>query len=95
MTAGLLLGLTRHGAARFSFLLSIPVMVMAGGLEFVHTLQSPAPVSWSGLGTGLVVSALVGYACIHVFLGLLEKIGMLPFVIYRWVLAAVIVYVFV
>jgi undecaprenyl-diphosphatase len=43
---------------------------------------------------GVVVSALVGFACIHYFLRFIAKIGFAPFMVYRLVLAAVVVAVF-
>jgi len=86
MTAGLALGLTRQAAARFSFLLSIPVIALAGALLSLDLLGQPEPAPWDVLLLGTVLSALSAYACIYVFLKLLERIGMLPFVIYRLVL---------
>ena len=92
MTAGLMMGLTREAAARFSFLLSIPVIVLAGGLETLKLIESTAPVDWRSLILGALISAVSAYACIHFFLKLLERIGMMPFVIYRLVLGAVLLY---
>lgn len=92
MTAGLLLGLTRQAAARFSFLLAIPVIVLAGGLETVELIRTPGPVQWTALWLGAVVSALTAYACIHLFLKLLERIGMWPFVVYRLALGIVLLW---
>jgi undecaprenyl-diphosphatase len=94
MTAGLALGLNRAAAARFSFLLSIPVIVLAGGLETLHLVSSPQPVVWRDLFLAVVLSAASAYLCITLFLKFLESRGMLPFVLYRLVLAAVIVYAF-
>lgn len=95
MTAGLMMGLTRAGAARFSFLLSIPVIVLAGGLNTIELVQSSHPVDWTALGLGAAFSAISAYICIHLFLKMLERIGMLPFVIYRLALAAVLFWVYV
>lgn len=94
MTAGLVLGLNRESAARFSFLLSIPAIIMAGGYLGLKLLTSEAAVDWAALGVGVVVSAVSAYLCIHFFLKLLERIGMLPFVIYRLLLGALLLYVF-
>jgi len=94
MTAGLMMGLTRAGAARFSFLLSIPVIVLAGGLNTIELVQSSQPVDWTALGLGAAFSAISAYLCIHLFLKMLERIGMLPFVIYRLALAAVLFWLF-
>ena len=86
ITAGLALGLTRSAAARFSFLLSIPTIMAAGGLATVDLLQQPTAVQWSVLLLGVVVSAVSAYLCIYYFLRLLERLGMWPFVLYRLVL---------
>ncbi len=94
MTAGLALGLNRAAAARFSFLLSIPVIVLAGGLETLHLVSSSQPVVWGDLLLAVVMSAASAYLCIKLFLKFLESTGMLPFVVYRLILAAVIVFAF-
>jgi len=94
ITAGLLLGLTRPAAARFSFLLSIPVILLAGGLELLDLLQRPEAVAWRMLLIGTLLSALSAYLCIHLFLRLLERSGMLPFVIYRLGLGGVLLYLY-
>ena len=86
ITAALFCGLTRQAAARFSFLLSVPVILMAGGYEIVKVLDEGTPVSWPGLFAVTVVSFLSAYLCIHVFLKLVDRIGMAPFAIYRCVL---------
>lgn len=86
LTAGLLLGLSRQAAARFSFLLSIPVILLAGGLETITLIRNPPAVDWTALWLGALVSGITAYLCIHLFLRLLDKVGMLPFVIYRLVL---------
>ena len=91
MTAALALGLTREGAARFSFLLSIPVIVLAGLVQTRKLVTSDVAVDWAGLTIGTVVSAVSAYLCIRWFLAFLERVGMAPFAIYRFVLAAVIV----
>ena len=86
ITAALLLGLSRQAAARFSFLLSIPVIVLAGGVETLDYLKVASTDDARDLLMGAMISALSAYACIHYFLKLLERIGMMPFVIYRLVL---------
>jgi len=87
MTAGLFLGLSRQASARFSFLLSIPVIVLAGGLKTLDYLQEASLGDMQPLMLGALLSGVSAYFCIHYFLKLLEKLGMLPFVIYRIVLA--------
>jgi len=95
MTAGLALGLTRSAAARFSFLLSVPVIVLAGGYETLQLLQQAEPVAWDTLMLGTGVAAVSAYLCIHLFLRLIERIGMLPFVIYRLLLGCALLWLFV
>ncbi|CAI8155465.1 undecaprenyl-diphosphate phosphatase [Pseudidiomarina mangrovi] len=88
MTAGLLLGLTRVDAARFSFLLSIPVIIMAGGYNGVKLVLQAEPVSWQPILVGVLVSFVAAYVCIFYFLKIIARMGMLPFVIYRLLLGA-------
>ncbi len=83
LTGGLFRNLTREAAARFSFLMSIPVILLAASLEVVKLIKAPISVDWYSLGLGMCLSAISGYVCIHVFINLLNKIGVLPFVLYR------------
>ncbi len=87
MTAALFLGLSRKAAARFSFLLSIPVIVLAGGLSIKDYLEQATIDDMQPLMLGALLSGVSAYLCIHYFLKLLDKLGMLPFVIYRIILA--------
>lgn len=90
ITAGLALGLTRVAAARYSFLLSIPIIAAAGTLKGVEAAVTTSEVCWGALGTGALISALSGYLTIHLFLTLLGRLGMLPFVAYRIILGVAI-----
>ncbi len=90
ITAGLMLGLTAPAAARFSFLLSIPVIVLAGGVETLDYLKVASINDINDLIIGALISAVSAYLCIHYFLMLLERIGMTPFVIYRLLLGIVL-----
>lgn len=90
MTAGLMMGLSREATARFSFLLSIPTIIGAGLLASVDLVQAKEAVDWASIGYGVVLSFISAYACISLFLAWISRIGMLPFVIYRLVLGAVL-----
>jgi len=90
ITAGLALGLSRRAAARFSFLLAIPVILAAGSLKTYELLALAGPAPWGAVLLGAAVAGLAAYACIHWFLKLVERVGMLPFVAYRIALAAVL-----
>ncbi|MFV0477289.1 MAG: undecaprenyl-diphosphate phosphatase [Parahaliea sp.] len=83
ITAALLAGLSRHDSARLSFLMSIPVIAGAGFLKALDLLASGAVVDWFWLGMATLVAGLTAYACIKLFLALLDRIGMRPFVYYR------------
>lgn len=90
MTAGLFLGLEPTAAARFSFLLSIPAIGLAGAWKTVQLAGSAAPVAWGQFALGVAVAAIAAYLCIGAFLALLRRIGMTPFVVYRLVLGGVL-----
>lgn len=95
ITAALMLGLNRKAAARFSFLLSIPVIFLAGMLETMNYLSAASIEDAQPLLIGALISAVSAYACIHYFLKLLDRIGMMPFVAYRLVLGGVLVVLFI
>ncbi|MGF1686337.1 undecaprenyl-diphosphate phosphatase [Photobacterium japonica] len=88
MTAALYLGFTREAAARFSFLMSIPIILLAGSYLSLGLVSSDTPIQLNVLAIGISVSFVSAYACIHVFLKLVTRLGMLPFVIYRLLLGA-------
>lgn len=90
ITAALLLGFNREAAARFSFLLSIPLILAGGGLKGIELAQSPTVVDWAPIFLATTLSAVVAYLTIRGFIRLLESIGMMPFVVYRMVLGLVL-----
>lgn len=92
ITAGLALGLDRRAAARFSFLLSVPVIALAGAYLTYGLVVSSEPVDWGILGLGAVLSAAAAYLTIDLFIRFVERIGMLPFALYRLLLGIVIVW---
>ena len=98
ITTGLALGLAREAAARFSFLLSAPIIAGAG-LKSLYDLLSGA-----GTGAipraeliifpvGFVVAAVSGFLCIKLLLTFLQKHSTRAFVFYRWGLAALVLVV--
>lgn len=94
LTAGLFAGLGRRAAARFSFLLSIPVIVLAGALEASELMRSDLPVDWQAILLGTLIAAVSAYACIKIFLALIQRIGVWPFVVYRIVLGVFLLVLF-
>jgi undecaprenyl-diphosphatase len=95
MTAALLLGFSRSAAARYSFLLAIPIIALAGAYQTLKLVQAPPEqVDWLQLLAGAAIAGIAAWLCVHWFLKLIEHIGMLPFVIYRLILGAVLLWVF-
>ena len=90
ITLALVLGLTRQAAARFSFLLAIPVIFASGVLQSFRMFTEVNPIGWGELLLGVLLSGISAGLCIHYFLQLVERIGMLPFVIYRVALGLLI-----
>ncbi len=95
MTMALLLGYSRTASARFSFLLSIPVIILASTLEIIKLVQSEQAIDWQILLSGMILSAVSAYFCIVYFIKMLQALGMLPFVIYRLILGFVLLLFFV
>lgn len=94
MTAALWLGLTPSAAARFSFLLSIPIIVLAGGYESLKLVASPEVVDWGQMLLGVGVSFASALAVIHFFLKAISRIGLWPFVLYRLLLGVLLLIFF-
>jgi undecaprenyl-diphosphatase len=95
ITAGLFLGLSRQAASRFSFLMAMPAIAGAAVLECYALLQSTAAVPWGALVIGLLLATISAYLCIKLFLQAIDKIGMLPFMLYRVLLAGVLFLLFI
>jgi len=94
ITAALMMGINRKDAARFSFLISIPAILLAAGAEFYKITRSASAfnLDWSVVAIGVVVSAITAYLCIYLFLKFIERIGMIPFVAYRLLLGGALFY---
>lgn len=95
MTAALFCGLDRQTGARFSFLLSIPVILAAAALTLVEMAEHRAAMAWDALLLGTVVAAVTAYATIATFLKLVDRVGFLPFAIYRCLLGVIILAIWV
>ena len=95
ITAALLIGMQRVDAAKFSFLLSIPLILAAGGLKTLELAEQSTAVDWQSLVLGIAISAVSAWICIYYFLAFINRIGMMPFVIYRLILGAILLLFFV
>ncbi len=88
ITAGRWMGFSAGAAARFSFLLSIPVIGIAGAHGIYQMVSERTPVAWQEFAAATLFAALAGWVCIAAFLALLKRVGLTPFIIYRLVLGA-------
>jgi undecaprenyl-diphosphatase len=95
ITAGLALGLERETAARFSFLLSAPIVAGAGLKSLFKMYKGIQTGAMTGSESvlfivGFLTAAMSGYVCIKYLLRFLQKNPTNVFVYYRWVLALVV-----
>ena len=83
---GLLLGLKREAAARYSFLLATPIVLSAGLLQMLRLVQANPPISsLLPLGVGFLAALTSGYLGIEYLLAYLRRGRLYPFAIYCWV----------
>lgn len=90
ITGGLFLGFQRRAAARFAFLISLPIIALAGlktGWDLLHSTEA---VAWFSMLLAIAVSAVTAYACIDIFIRILIRLGLLVFVVYRIMLGIVL-----
>lgn len=95
ITAGRFLGFSPDAAARFSFLLAIPIIGAAGSYGALRVATGEAPIDWGQFGMAVAFAALAGWLCIAAFLALLKRVGLLPFVIYRLALGFVLLWLLI
>lgn len=93
LTAALALGFKREEAARFSFLLGLPAITLAGLKELWELHKVHLDVhGWSVLAVGLVVASISAIFAIWGLMRLLERFSAWPFVIYRGLLGGVLLF---
>lgn len=84
ISCGLFLGLSRFEAARFSFLMSLPIVAGASGYKAIKMLGDPGAADLLvPLMVGMLTSAISGLLCIHYLLEFLRKQNLNVFVVYR------------
>jgi undecaprenyl-diphosphatase len=94
MTAALMLGFTRTAASHFSFLLAVPTILMSAAVVVLDILESGQRLDTTAMLVGAVFSFVFAYLAIHWFLKLIEKTGMLPYIVYRVVLGVILLVIF-
>lgn len=91
LTAALFLDLKREEAARFSFLLGLPAIFLAGLKEFYELFKAQLPAEgWMILGVGLVVASISAFVAIWGLMRILERFSSWPFVVYRFLIGVVL-----
>ena len=95
ISAAMILGFQRQDAARFSFLLSAPIIMLATAFESSMLFVERTQIAWAQLAIGVSISAVVAYFSIDFFMRIVNAIGLLPFAIYRLGLAGVVLYALV
>ena len=95
MMAALLLGMTRVDAARFSFLLSVPAILLPGVLKGAALVATDTSVDLLVIATGTLVSAITAFLCIKAFMAFVTRVGFIPFVYYRVILAIMLFGLFI
>jgi undecaprenyl-diphosphatase len=91
MTAARTLGLSREASARFSMLMSLPIIGAGGLYALLKLTTAEAAEQTATLANGLVVAGLsfvAAYACIALFMKWVGRIGFFPFMLYRLALGA-------
>jgi undecaprenyl-diphosphatase len=92
LTAALFLGFRREEAARFSFLLGLPAIALAGLKELAELRHAGLEThGWAVLGVGLLVASLSAFVAIWALLRVLERYSAWPFAAYRAFLGVVLV----
>ncbi len=93
IAGGMLLGLTRIEAARFSFLLAIPITLGVGIKKTLDLMQESGEVEWFLIAVGAGVSFVTALFVIHFFLAFIRRYTLWPFVWYGIILSALVGYV--
>lgn len=89
---GMLLGMTRLEAARFSLLLAVPITFGLGAKKLLELITGSGVVAWEPILLGSLVCFLLGLVTIRLFLFIIKKYSLWPFVWYRIVLSLIIIY---
>ncbi|MCD8508365.1 MAG: undecaprenyl-diphosphate phosphatase [Candidatus Pacebacteria bacterium] len=84
---GLLVGVERVTITRFSFLMAVPLMVIATLYDLAHVSWSFSGNEWSMLGVGMLIAGLVAYGAMKLLLAFVARYSFIPFGVYRIIFA--------
>jgi undecaprenyl-diphosphatase len=89
IVGGMLLGLDRKGAAEFSFLIAVPIMMAATGYDLLKMREALSSAEIAQLALGLIVAFVVALLTIRAFIRALNRWSLVPFAWYRIVVAPI------
>ncbi len=95
MTAALGNGLSKTAAAEFSFLMSIPVIAIAGSVKMLELFSTGTAIDLGPLFVGFLSAAISGYFAISILMEIVKKWSFKPFVIYRVIVGILLLMMFV
>lgn len=93
IAGGMLLGMSRYEASRFSFLLAIPITLGAGGKGLFDLLGKEGSVDWVLVGMSSLIAFVTALIVIHFFLQFIRRYTLWPFVWYSIILSGLVAYV--
>jgi undecaprenyl-diphosphatase len=94
IAGGMLLGLSRSEAARFAFLMAIPLMLGAGSKKLIDLINSGESVSWLVVIAGSATAFVVGLLAIRFMLAFVRQYTLWPFIWYRIALASLVLFLY-
>ncbi|TCP95588.1 undecaprenyl-diphosphatase [Cricetibacter osteomyelitidis] len=95
ISGGLLMGVGRHAAAEYSFMLAVPMMMGATVLDLYKSWNILTLADLPMFAVGFVTAFVVALIAIKTFLNLIKHISFIPFAIYRFIIAIAVYFVFI
>ncbi|MCA9365486.1 undecaprenyl-diphosphatase UppP [Candidatus Kaiserbacteria bacterium] len=93
IAGGMLLGFSREEAARFAFLLAIPIIFGAGSKKLLDLIQSSDQVAWGAVAVGAVAAFITGLLAVHFMLKFVKSHSLWTFIWYRIILASFVLFI--
>lgn len=93
IAGGMLLGMSRYEASRFSFLLAIPITLGIGSKKLLDLITDGGSIDWGPIAIGAVTSFITATIVIHFFLAFIRKYTLWPFIWYGIILSGFVGYV--
>lgn len=92
IAGGMLLGMTRYEASRFSFLLAIPITIAVGSKKLLELIGSHQEVEWLPIWVGVTTATITAFLVIHFFLAFIRRYTLWPFIWYGIILSGFVFY---